>query len=187
MRNQTGKYLFPIHRLDRPVSGVILFALSSEIARKIKDNWHSEDTIKKYVTLARGHMDNPGSFDFSLKDKSSGILKEALTLFWPLHHFEDTTLYKVQIKTGRHHQIRRHFSRRCMNIIGDTTHGKSTVNHHFMEHYNLHRIFLHASELQIKHPVSNKLLKIQCPLPDELSKTLDMMGTVCIPIFRDDL
>lgn len=172
VRDQIQHYVYPVHRLDRPVSGCLLFALTPEVAKSIKDKWHDESTIKEYLALARGKFDEPGEFNFPLKDEQ-GNLKEALTLYWPMQYFKHTTLYKIQIKTGRKHQIRRHFSRRCAGIIGDSTHGKGEINRFFRQTYQLNRIFLHSSFIQFQHPITNSLLAIESPLPEDLRNILE--------------
>ncbi len=172
VKEQTGHYLYPVHRLDRPVSGIVLFALTSEAGKKIKEIWHQESCVKEYTALARGYFDeDEGVMNFALTDEK-GVKKEAITHYQVLKQFQKTALVKAQIKTGRHHQIRRHFSRRCHGLIGDTTHGKGRINQFFREHFNLHRIFLHANRLEFVHPYTKNKLTINCELPNDLAEVL---------------
>lgn len=175
VKAQTGEYLYPAHRLDRPTSGIVLFCLSSEAARDIQKIWGSDSVQKRYLTLARGQVEGPGEFNFELSDENK-VKKEARTTYWPLAHFDDCTLLKVQIHTGRKHQIRRHFSRRMHNIVGDTAYGKGSINRPFREKYNLWRIFLHAYNLSFIHPYTNENVDIFSPLSEDLEKTLISLG-----------
>jgi len=178
VRNKIGRYLYPIHRLDRPVSGPVLFGLNKESTRIVQANWHHPESIKEYIALVRGHIDKEGSHDFSLTKRSqngkstSSYKQSAKTLYWNLYQGSNFALVRVQIKTGRHHQIRRHFSRRCNNLIGDTKYGKGKINQHFRSHFFLHRIFLHCIRLKIQSPGGSGWIDTRCPLPPELLKTL---------------
>lgn len=171
VKAQTGLYLYPMHRLDRPVSGIVLFALSSLAASRLQKIWSSDLVTKEYHCLVRRHLFESGVFDFELSDEA-GIKKPAITRYWPLERFKDTTLVRVQIETGRQHQIRRHFSRLCRNLVGDTTYGKGVTNNYFREHFSLHRIFLHASKLIFTHPFTGEAIHIHANLPDELNSVL---------------
>lgn len=171
LKEQTKLYLYPMHRLDRPVSGIVIFALSSEAARALQEQWTSPTTIKEYITLVRGILDSPGRFEFALTD-DSGIKRDAVTHYWPLDSKKELTLLRVRIDTGRKHQIRRHFARRCHGVIGDTAHGKGKINQYFRDHYQLNRIFLHCHYFSFEHPFTKKKIEIHCPLPIELQEVL---------------
>jgi len=172
LRDQTGHYLYPIHRIDRPVSGIVLFGLTPSIVREAKEVWHSATTIKTYIALVKGQITTEGCFDFALNNDYKQK-QTALTRFEPIQCFRETTLVKVWIETGRKHQIRRHFSRRCSNIIGDTKYGQGKWNRLFRDQFLLNRIFLHATHLKLSLPLSNEELDIDSPLPEELERVLE--------------
>lgn len=173
LKRQIGKWIYPIHRLDRPVSGVVLFGLVPEAVKEIQAKWADESTKKKYVALVRDTIYTEVTrFEFSLKNDNK-IPQEALTIATPLEHFEDSTLMEVEIKTGRKHQIRRHFSRRCTAVAGDRMYGKKPFNDRYLNDFGLQRIFLHAQSLSFIHPFSSEEIEITCPLPDDLSRTLE--------------
>ncbi len=174
LRDQIGQYVYPAHRLDRPVSGPVIFGLTKEMIKEIQFNWHLANTKKEYVALVKSIITEAGEFNFPLKNES-GITQKARTLFTPLAHFENTTLVKVQIKTGRKHQIRRHFSRRCQNVIGDTRRGNSALNHLFRDEYGLKRIFLHCFSLSIEHPKTEKIITAKSFLPANLQEVLQKL------------
>jgi len=175
VRDKVGQYVHAVNRIDRPVSGIVLFTLKRDLIKTIKSDWTSENTHKEYIALAKGKKLEKGVFEFALKS-DDGSLKEARTEFIPLFEFSTTTLYKIKISTGRKHQIRRHFSRRCMNIIGDTCYGKGEFNRQFRSDYGLYRIFLHSYRLKMVHPVSQLHLDVICKLPSELLEVLNQMG-----------
>lgn len=174
VRDHLNHYVYPIHRLDRSVSGVVLFGKNSEIVPLVQDKWNTEQTKKYYLGLTKGVIESPGIFDFALQDENK-VKKDSKTSYWPLLNFEFNTLVKIQIHTGRHHQIRRHFSRRMHQIIGDTAHGKGKTNRMFREHYALHRIFLHSYKLIFPHPLTMERMQVTTELPSELCSVLDKL------------
>ena len=174
-RDQTGYYLYPLHRLDRPVSGIVIFAIDQNAASELKKVWNSEQVEKEYLTLVRGEILEAGTFNFDLSNENK-IKQTAITHYQPIEFFGDwNTLLKVKIETGRKHQIRRHFSRRCHQVIGDTAHGKGKVNRYFREHYDLNRIFLHGHSFNFVHPITKEKIFINCPLPKELELVLEKL------------
>ena len=186
---QLGRQTYPIHRLDRPTSGVLLYALSSEAARRWHDQLRQPDTRKVYLALARGRIDVPMTIDLPLKE--GDVPRPAITHIQPLHYNpnENVTLVAARIETGRRHQIRRHLSRIAHQIIGDTTYGKGRINHHFRERYHLHRLFLHAWTLDITHPYSGERLHLEAGLPAELLQVISQLFpnmTMEPPIFDSD-
>ncbi|MBU3914282.1 hypothetical protein KKA14_01995 [bacterium] len=174
VRDQVGMYLYPIHRLDKPVSGIVLFGLNASIVREIKEVWHLESTLKQYLALVKGALTSPGSFEFDLTNDYQQK-QTAITRYEPVQCFQETTLVRVRIETGRKHQIRRHFSRRCANVIGDSKYGQGKWNRLFHEQYNLERIFLHACRLKLTVPSSGEVLDIKSPLPMELEAVLEKL------------
>ena len=137
LRDKVGKWVYPVHRIDRPVSGIVIFGFSGEIVSKIKEVWGDKSkTQKEYIALARGQISEPGTFDFELGNDKK-VRQTAITNYRPLHQFDDTTLVHVTIETGRKHQIRRHFSRRMQCLVGDTAYGKGVLNERYRQEYNL--------------------------------------------------
>lgn len=171
----------PIHRLDRPVSGVVLFCLSGKLVANLQLYWHRVDTEKEYITMCRGIVEEKGVFNFALKDNKKGkrpvAPKPAKTLYWPLLNFKelDTSLMRVQIRTGRQHQIRRHFSRRMFNLIGDTKYGKGPINHKFADEFKVERLFLHCHRLRICDPETEEFMEFRAPLAPDLVEALKLM------------
>lgn len=181
LRDMLDQWVYPVHRIDRPVSGIVVFGLSSEAVSKIKEFWGDKTiTQKEYLALVRGQVEEPGTFDFELSNERK-VKQVAITHYQPLHRFEDSTLVKIQIETGRKHQIRRHFSRRMQCLIGDTTYGKGILNERYRNEFNLQRIFLHAWKLSFPHPFKDEVISITCPLPPELEDVLRAKGLQDMP------
>jgi RluA family pseudouridine synthase len=171
VRDQIGQRVYPIHRLDRPVSGALMFGLNGEIVKRIQEHWHNKDLVhKEYLALVYGEITDPGKFDFQLSDANK-VKKDALTKFRPLAYSDRASLMQIVIETGRTHQIRRHFSRSRHHLIGDTKHGKGNINRHYRENHNFHRIFLHS--YRFKLDLDFLKIDITCPMPVELTNLLE--------------
>lgn len=191
LRDHLGIHLYPINRLDRPVSGITLFANRPEIVTEFQTIWHDENTRKKYLCLHRGKLESEGRFDSPLskkgifKNDSQELKQSALTLYHPIEYFpsEFCTFTEVEIKTGRYHQIRRHFRKAVMPIIGDRKHGKGKVNNHFVERYHLNQIFLHCHYFECIHPITSERLELHCPLPENLSTVLSKLQSQIKSVF----
>lgn len=167
LKKQTGLFLHPVHRLDNQVSGVVLFALSPQAHREVSKTWADESTQKKYYALVRGQTQPSATLDFPLTN-DKGVTQEAKTEYKTIHQSSDFSFVDVKIHTGRMHQIRKHFSRRMNNLVGDVKYGNGQVNKLFRFHFKFFRIFLHSYELSFIHPFSKEQIKITCPLPCEL-------------------
>ncbi|MAX66350.1 MAG: pseudouridine synthase [Bacteriovoracaceae bacterium] len=174
VRKQTGYFTYPVHRLDRQASGILIMAKDSKYVAALQKIWSTDQVRKYYITLSRGKFLTPGSFEFDLSDKNK-IKKNAITLFKPIKRFSTSTLLEVEIKTGRYHQIRRHFARSVEHILGDRKYGKKKYNDYYLEHYHLTRLFLHAHKIIFTHPFTNKEIIVLSKLTSDLQKTLSLM------------
>ena len=196
-RDQIGQRVYPVHRLDRPTSGVLLFALSSEIARSISEQFSERGVSKEYLALVRGYAEPEGHIDYPLKEQLDKIsdakakadkeAQEAVTDYRCLEQNElpfavgryPTTRYSwVSLKphTGRKHQLRRHMKHIFHPIVGDTTHGDGKQNTFVREQFDCQRLMLHAKSLELLHPITLAPLTLLAPLPEDLLKPLQEMG-----------
>ncbi|MBA5763661.1 tRNA pseudouridine(65) synthase TruC [Vibrio sp. 404] len=187
LRDQIGQHVFPLHRLDRPTSGVLIFALSSEVASHVMPLFANHEMKKTYHAIVRGWIEEGGTLDYPLKveldkiaDKFASEEKEAqeaVTDYLPLAKVEvphstgrfPTTRYclmELSPHTGRKHQLRRHMAHLRHPIVGDTTHGDGKHNKLFREVYDAHRLLLHASSLEFVHPFSGETVIIQAGFDD---------------------
>jgi len=175
LRDQTGKHLYPVHRLDRPTSGILLFAFSAEIARNLQAQLTNGQPHKKYIALVRGWLHEEVSHTRPVKN-DRGSLQEAETRFVPVEKFElniptdrySTARYSIIEAypiTGRWHQIRQHLAQLRHYIINDRVHGDGKQNKLFTEIIGIREMFLHSASLSLIHPIENIRLSIQAPLP----------------------
>jgi tRNA pseudouridine65 synthase len=192
LRDQIGQYVYPIHRLDKPTSGVLLFALDAQTAQGMSELFRSSKVEKEYVAIVRGFTQESSMIDYPLKQmldtkvqKLEGITKEeqeAQTYFkrlaivelpFPVSRYPAArySLIKLVPKTGRKHQLRRHMKHIFHPIVGDTKHGRGEHNKLFRDKFSCHRLLLHSNRLTFIHPVSQKEIVIKASL-DESFKEL---------------
>ena len=171
--NQLDSYIYPIHRLDRPVSGIVTFALNKSAAKNLSQAWTTDLVKKKYLALVRGKFYSPSTLNFPLKHKKKNEYQDAITHYKPIQAFKDSTYIEVVIETGRYHQIRRHFARTVNHVLGDRTHGKKKYNDFYLENFNLERIFLHSYNLKIDQSIIGVEIEVTSPLPDDLALVIE--------------
>ena len=192
LRDQIGQYVYPIHRLDKPTSGVLLFALDVQTVQSMSELFRSSKVEKEYVAIVRGFTQEASIIDYPLKQmldtkvqKLQGITKEeqearteyrrlaTVELPFPVSRYPVArySLVKLFPKTGRKHQLRRHMKHVFHPIVGDTKHGRGEHNKLFREKLNSHRLLLHSNRLKFSHPVSQKEIVIEASL-DENFKAL---------------
>lgn len=196
-RDLVGCHVFPVHRLDRPTSGVLLFAKSSECARTLCEQFENHTVTKRYLALVRGNMHDGGELDYALRvelddvaDKFAAADKpaqDAVTFYQPLLNSEipfssgryPTSrfgLVKLTPKTGRKHQLRRHMAHLRHPIIGDTTHGDGKQNKFGREHFGVNRLWLIAKSLQFTHPITGEPMHIETELEQEWLDLFSLLG-----------
>ncbi len=187
VRDQIGQRVFPVHRLDKPTSGVLLFALSSNSARRLSESFSNRDAHKDYIAVCRGYAPESVYVDYALKeeldkytDKKARLDRppqEAQTQFSRLATIEleveiegypqsRYSLVECQPKTGRKHQIRRHLKHISHPIIGDAKHGRGRHNRYFKQHLGADRLLLHSGRMLVNHPISGKPLELIAPLDE---------------------
>lgn len=187
LRDQIGRRVNPVHRLDRATSGVLLFALSSEIAGALASLFATRNVRKTYLAVVRGLVDETGVIDHPLREDGQTEPKEAVTSYTRLADVElpftvdkyptaRYSLVQVRPHTGRTHQIRRHFKHISHHLVGDTTYGRGEHNRFFREQYGVYRLLLHAGELALDHPVTGQPLVIRSPVPGEMSDLFRTFG-----------
>jgi len=176
LRDQIGCHVYPVHRLDRATSGVLLFALSGEMARAIQVQLGAHEVDKRYLALCRGHDPSLMQVDHPLAKKKGGEARPAVTDFKLLGHFERYGLYEARPRTGRLHQIRRHLRHASHPIIGDVRYGKGEHNRVFRERFGFHRIALHASDLRLRQPRTQEALHLHAPLFPEFAALLQTIN-----------
>lgn len=182
LRDQIGQYVYPLHRLDKPTSGVLLFALSKDVARMMGDAFMHKHIKKTYFALTRGHLIGQSLIDHPLKEKLDKIgdkyanvdkpAQEATTFYESIMHGTldiavgryptvRYSLIKLLPQTGRRHQIRRHLAHLRHPIIGDINYGDNKQNPFFIKHFGFKRLMLLAKKIEFIHPVTKQELSIE--------------------------
>jgi tRNA pseudouridine65 synthase len=169
VRDALGRWVYPVHRLDRGASGVLLFALSPESARTFCEHFERREARKHYLALVRGSPPEELTIDHPLKPDGDGPPQPAVTEVRRIEQLGRYAWVEARPHTGRLHQIRRHLKHVSCPIIGDVKYGKGEHNRLFRERYQLHRLALHASRLEIGGR------DIRAPLPPELGGTLEQL------------
>ena len=191
LRDQIGQHVFTLHRLDRPTSGVLIFALSSEVASQAMPMFANHEMKKTYHAIVRGWIEEPARLDYALRVELDKIAdkfatqekeaQEAVTDYRPLAKVEipystgqfPTTRYclmELSPLTGRKHQLRRHMAHLRHPIVGDTTHGDGKHNKLFKDVYDSHRLLLHASSLEFVHPFTKETVVISAGFDETWQK-----------------
>lgn len=187
LRDQLEQWVYPIHRLDRKTSGVILFGLSSDVARKAGPLFASREVEKTYWAVVRGWMDEEGFIDHPLKDHDKGTSRDAQTAYrriatveWPEPGGRyDTARFSLVAAfphTGRTHQIRRHLKHLDHPILGDRVYGDGVQNRYFEEHFQCDRMLLHSCSIAFKHPFTDTSMCITAPLEQRFAELNSKLG-----------
>jgi len=182
VRDQIGAYVYPVHRLDKPTSGVLVFALSSEIAKILSEQFREHSVEKEYLAVVRGYTKSEALIDYDLKvildkkaDKDGNSDKEpqeAKTHYECLATIElpfrvsrypvaRYSLVKLLPKTGRRKQLRSHFKHSYHTIVEDTMYRRNEHNSYFREKVDCHRLLLHAHKIEFDHPVEPRKVLIE--------------------------
>ncbi|KFZ37192.1 pseudouridine synthase [Shewanella mangrovi] len=196
-RDLVGCHVFPVHRLDRPTSGVLLFAKNSQVAKLLCEQFAGRDIQKHYLALVRGNMHEAGELDYPLREELDDIAdkharqdkaaQDAVTQFSPLLNSEIPypsgrypssrfCLLRLKPLTGRKHQLRRHMAHLRHPIIGDTTHGDGKQNRFFREHFGINRLWLLAQKLELTHPILGTPMTITTELEAEWLEVFAGLG-----------
>lgn len=163
--NKPGNvYLGLVHRLDRPVSGIMVFAKTSKAASRLSEQIRNKDFDKKYVAIVMNDIESNGTLkDKLLKDEKTNIVsinsngKEAILHYRKIAFINNMSLVDIDLETGRSHQIRVQFSHH-----GNPLYGDQKYNHNSKVG---EQIALFAYSLSFNHPINNEKLSFTLPLP----------------------
>lgn len=197
LRDQLGQHVFPLHRLDRPTSGVLLFALSSDTARSMAVQFEQQTVQKTYQAIVRGYGPEQGVLDYPLKEQLDKIVdkkarqdkdaQDAVTEYlrlktaevpYPVGRYSSARFSLMQLhpKTGRKHQLRRHMAHLRHPIVGDTTHGDGKQNRFMREQYGLHTLALCCTNMTFNQPVSGEKISVNASLPEDFRAVCQQLG-----------
>ena len=170
-RNYLGAYVYPVHRLDRATSGIVVMARTQTAATNLASQFADRSVSKVYQAMIRGWINEKIVITRPLARLHDDTLQEAttevrplsrFTAHWPVRPFPSSrySLVELRPKTGRTHQIRRHLSGISHPIIGDTKYGDGAHNIAFREYCDISRLLLHAVRLEFRHPTSGADLQL---------------------------
>ena len=176
-RNAIGQWVYPVHRLDRATSGVLVFALSSEHARILHGSFRTRAVHKTYLALVRGTPPASGVIDSPMAKREGGPDVESLTEYETLFVSDRRlSLVEARPRTGRRHQIRRHLRRIDHPIAGDVKYGNGPDNRRYRAELGLYRLALHARSLCFTHPTSGERVTFQSLIPEDFADPLRRIG-----------
>jgi 23S rRNA pseudouridine1911/1915/1917 synthase len=176
-----------VHRLDVGTSGLMVVAKTDQAYTFLKDAFKSRTVTKIYHALIQGHMDpTTGTIDAPIdrhpkEDHRFAVVangKESITHYEVIEFYRGVSLVKVELETGRTHQIRVHFSALGHPLVGDTTYGADPV---LGKSLAMRRPWLHALELRFNHPISGEPLVLSAPYPPDLEASLALLSEAVLP------
>lgn len=150
-------FLEPIHRLDKPVSGMVLFARTSKALSRLNEAMREKRIQKFYLALVEGHLPDEGTLEHTLLHAEHRALvdpkgKKALLHYRCVEKREENSLVEIELKTGRYHQIRCQFGAIGHPIVGDKKYGSKTAKE---------AICLHHHKLIVPHPTKGEELTLE--------------------------
>ena len=196
LRNQLGRHVYPVHRLDKPTSGALLFALSPEVAANIQAQFERAQVRKEYLLVCRGHTAESAVIDHPLvpKDDFKKRTKRApraaqsaitrferiatLTIDEPVDRYPSSrySLVRAMPVTGRKHQIRRHFKHISHPVIGCPKYGKSVHNRYFAQRLHINRLLLHCHAMVFTHPITNATVRVTAELSGSFAQLISQQN-----------
>ncbi|MEE4145967.1 MAG: tRNA pseudouridine(65) synthase TruC [Halieaceae bacterium] len=202
VRDQIGQRVYPVHRLDKPTSGVLLFGLCGDSARALSSQFVAGSVHKHYLAVVRGHCPQAGCIDYPLRPERDRIadrdrspelpVQNAITHYRRLatvelplavERYPQTrySLVSLRPETGRRHQLRRHLKHIGYPVIGDAKHGKGVHNRFFQAQYDCHRLLLACTAMAFVHPVSAGPVILQAALDAPFQRVLRAFGWLDFP------
>lgn len=175
----------PVHRLDRNTSGIVIFGKDMRALQDLNEMMKKRHCIEKtYLTICKGYMPSSDLIGYMKKESDQSLVKVVSketpgalmmhTIVENVQCYQDYSLLKVKLITGRTHQIRVHLSSVGHPIIGDSKYGDFELNKYIKKQYHLNHQFLHAYSIRFVKAIGClKYLQdqvITCPLPNDLLK-----------------
>lgn len=201
LRDQLGMLVYLVHRLDRPTSGVLLFATNSKTAASLAGQFERRTVAKYYLAIVRGYA-GAGEWDEPLLEKRDPIVdkraannkpaQSAITRFEQLQTWEIPisagkyassrySMVRINPRSGRKHQIRRHFNHMGHPVVGDTTYGDRRHNRLFRNCFGSSRLLLAANELQFDHPATGQRVKVVASPGDDFGQAIESLNNETTP------
>jgi tRNA pseudouridine65 synthase len=175
---------FPIHRLDRKTSGIILMAKKKEFVSAFQELFITNKIQKTYFGIVRGFTPASLIINSDVKGRDSNVHKSAVTelitlktieIAVPITPYQTSrySLVKLKPKTGRLHQLRIHLNKISHPLIGDPKYGDRFHNRMFFREFDCSNLFLHAGKIEFIHPLLNRKVNIKADFPSDWHKIAD--------------
>lgn len=190
-----GEHVYPVHRLDRPTSGLLLFARDPDTASALGKMFMAGQVVKTYLAMVRGWTPEEGVIEHPLREHPTDRrckddpqpLRDAKSAYSRLATAEipveiegyPTSRYSlVQLapQTGRKHQLRRHMQHISHPIIGDTNYGRTRHNHYFAERFGHSRLMLAATAMAFQHPMTGESVTLRSAPDADFMQVLSLFG-----------
>lgn len=181
-----------LHRLDKPTSGAMVLALMPESYDHLRKLFQDRQIKKEYLALVHGHpRPAHGKIEARLVETDTGVKKavvsaagqDALSYYWTLAHGENASLVRIEIVTGRLHQIRAHMMFLGNSLVGDSLYPQT----HLPSGGNSDGIHLHCRMLQFTYPHSNQQRRFLAPLPRPFIVAARKLGIALPPTLSGSL
>ncbi len=187
LQQHTDDKLYPIHRLDRKTSGLILLAKDTSFVSDFQQLFTNNLIKKIYYGVVRGHAPEKLIIDSPVKGRDANAYKDAetlletvqkITLDIPVKPYETSrySLVRLTPATGRLHQLRIHTNKISHPLIGDPKYGDKNHNIMFKEQFHCESLFLHAHSLSFIHPYTDKKITLTAHLPNHWQTIFDRFG-----------
>lgn len=187
LRDQLGQRVWPVHRLDRPTSGLLLFGLNPEAARALAEAFAQRRVVKRYLAVVRGWAPEQGRVERGVKARDQVSRPLGITDYRRLAQVElpipvgpypaaRYSLLELRPLTGRRHQLRYHCAHLGHPIIGDTTYGRGEHNRLFRDQLGCRRLLLIAAGLAFRHPLSGAAVELSVQPDRELEALFARLG-----------
>jgi 23S rRNA pseudouridine1911/1915/1917 synthase len=177
-----------VHRLDKDTSGLIVIAKDNKAYYKLVEQFREREIEKQYLALVYGNLKDDSGEIVKMIGRSASDRKkmstrtrrgkEAITHFSVVTRFNVATLVKVNILTGRTHQIRVHFASTGHPVMGDMTYGKKASLLSGQKVIKFPRQMLHAQYLKLKHPSTDEFMEFEAPVPEDMEKVIGELGEI---------
>jgi len=196
-----GAHVYPVHRLDRPTSGLLVFARNPDAARCLGQAMMAGQVRKTYLAMVRGWPAASGMIDHPLREEPADRrrkgeeqpVRPARTRFRTLATTEipvaietyPTSRYalvELHPETGRKHQLRRHMKHISHPIIGDASHGRGRHNRYFAQRFGQGRLMLAATRIEFMHPQEGQWLVLEAPPEASFQQVLEIFPGLTLPV-----
>ena len=186
LKKQIGQKVYPVHRLDRKTSGVLLFTLDKEMLKIMSGVFAAREVEKKYIAILRGWTKEEETIDYDLVNENE-VKQNAITRYRRLqtseidlpflkHQTSRYCLVEATPETGRFHQLRKHFKHILHPILGCRKHGCNKQNKLWLQTFGISKMTLHAHQLAFNHPISGEKITINATIDNEFKKVGDILN-----------